>query len=52
MKKDKKYDAVKEARAIREKLSEEYFKDPEGQEKASKAAREKYEQRLKDKKTK
>jgi hypothetical protein len=49
MKKDKKYDAVKEARKIRHQLSKEYSKDPEAFKKALKEAGEKYDRKLKEK---
>lgn len=42
MKKDKKYDAVKEMREVREKLSLEFWNNPEKMKEVLKAAREKF----------
>ncbi len=42
MKKDKKYDAVKEVRKVREKLSEKYWNKPDELKAVLEAAREKF----------
>lgn len=46
MKTDKKYDAVKEARKVREQMSDEFYKDPEGFLKRVKEAGDRLQKRL------